>query len=67
MRFYKGLNRILKPLQDIVTFGVGGRSSLSIYLVNRFKNLKFGVVLTAALNKVGIFLSKAFRLKKVVK
>ena len=67
MRFYKGLNRILKFLQDIVTFRIGSRSLLSIYLVNRFKNLKFKITLTAAVNRVGIFVSKALRFKKVIK
>ena len=67
MRFHKRLNRILKPLQDIAIFGVGSRSSFSIYLANRFKNLKFRVISTAVINRLGIFLFKALRLKKVVK
>ena len=67
MRFHKRLNRILKFLQDIVTFRISSRSLLSIYLANRFKDLKFRVISTAAVNKVGIFILKALRFKKVIK
>ena len=67
MRFYKGLNRILKFLQDITTFRIGSRSLFSIYLANRFKDLKFRVILTTAVNRVSIFVLKAFRFKKVIK
>jgi hypothetical protein len=35
--------------------------------VNRFKILKFRVILTAAVNEVEIFLLKTFRFKEVVK
>ena len=67
MRFYKGLNRILKFLQDIITFRINSRSLLSIYLANRFKDLKFRVISTAVISRVGIFILKAFRFKKVIK
>ena len=67
MKFYKGLNRILKFLQDIATFRISSRSLLSVYLVNRFKDLKFRVALTAVVSKVGIFVLKALRFKKVIK
>ena len=67
MRFCKGLNKILKFLQNIVTFRISSRFLLSVYLANRFKDLKFGVVLTATVNKVGIFVLKALRFKKVIK
>ena len=67
IRFCEGLNRILKFLQNIVTFRIGSRSLLSIYLVNRFKDLKFRVTLTAAVNRVGIFVLKALKFKKVIK
>ena len=67
MRFRKGLNRILKLLQNIATFRVSNRSLLSIYLVNRFKDLKFKVILTTAVSRVNIFILKAFRFKKVIK
>ena len=67
MRFCKGLNRILKFLQDIATFKISSRSLLSIYLANRFKDLKFRVTLTAVVNRVNIFVLKALRFKKVIK
>ena len=67
MRFCKGLNRIFKFLQDIATFKIGSRSLFSVYLVNRFKDLKFKVTLTAAVSRVSIFVLKAFRFKKVIK
>ena len=67
MRFREGLNRILKFLQDIATFRIGSRSLLSIYLANRFKDLKFKVISTAAVSRVSIFIPKAFRFKKVIK
>ena len=67
MRFYKGLNRILKFLQDIVTFRIDSRSLFNIYLANRFKDLKFRITSTAAISRVSIFVLKAFRFKKVIK
>ena len=67
MRFCKGLNKILIFLQDIVIFRIGSRSLLSVYLVNRFKDLKFRVTLTAVINRVSIFVPKALRFKKVIK
>ena len=67
MRFYKGLNKILKFLQDIATFRINSRFLLNIYLANRFKDLKFRVTLTAVVNKVSIFVLKALRFKKVIK
>ena len=50
-----------------MTFRISSRSLLSIYLANRFKDLKFRVILTAAVNRVSIFVLKAFRFKKVIK
>ena len=50
-----------------MTFRINSRSLLSIYLVNRFKDLKFRVILTAAVNRVSIFVPKALRFKKVIK
>ena len=67
MRFCKRLNKILKFLQDIATFRISSRSLLSIYLANRFKDLKFRVTSTAAINRVGIFVPKTLRFKKVIK
>ena len=67
MRFYKRLNRILKFLQDIATFRISSRSLFSVYLANRFKDLKFKITLTAVVNRVGIFVLKALRFKKVIK
>ena len=67
MRFREGLNRIFKFLQDIVIFRIDSRSLLNIYLVNRFKNLKFRVILTAVINKVNIFIPKALKFKKIIK
>ena len=67
MKFYKRLNKILKFLQDIATFRIDSRSLLNIYLANRFKDLKFRVTLTAAVNRVGIFILKALRFKKAIK
>ena len=67
MRFYKGLNRILKFLQDIITFRISSRSLLNVYLANRFKDLKFRVISTTIINRVGIFVLKTLRFKKVIK
>ena len=67
MRFREKLNRILKLLQDIATFRVGSRSLLNIYLANRFKDLKFGVILIIAVSRVSIFVPKALRFKKIIK
>ena len=67
MRFHEGPNRILKFLQDIATFRVNNRSLLSIYLANRFKDLKFRVILTTAVSRINIFIPKALRFKKVIK
>ena len=67
MRFREKLNRILKLLQDIATFRVSSRSLFSVYLINRFKDLKFRVTLTAVVSKVSIFVLKALRFKKIIK
>ena len=48
-------------------FRVSSRSLFSVYLVNKFKDLKFGVILTVVVSRVGIFVLKAFRFKKVIK
>ena len=50
-----------------MTFRVSSRSLFSVYLANRFKDLKFGVTLTAAISRVNIFIPKALRFKKVIK
>ncbi len=50
-----------------MTFRVGSRSLFSVYLANRFKDLKFRITLTAAVSRVGIFVLKALRFKKVIK
>ena len=67
MRFREGLNKNFKFLQDIATFRIDSRSLLSVYLVNRFKDLKFRVTLTTVISKVNIFISKTLRFKKVIK
>ena len=50
-----------------MTFRISNRFLLSIYLANRFKDLKFRVILSITVNRVSIFILKAFSFKKVIK